>query len=105
LSNEYSHNYKFNKIKIFILTVFDVFQVNIYFYNLFRVKRKIGHIMSNLKQSDNILILGIGNLLLGDEGVGVHCIKELEKTNLPEKVQLLDGGTGGFHLPGGFHLH
>ena len=56
--------------------------------------------MSNLKQSGNILILGVGNLLLGDEGVGVHCIKELEKINLPEKVQLLDGGTGGFHLLG-----
>lgn len=45
-----------------------------------------------------ILILGIGNLLMGDEGVGVHTIRELEKISLPENIDLLDGGTGGFHL-------
>jgi hydrogenase maturation protease len=49
--------------------------------------------------SDNkILILGIGNVLMGDEGVGVHAIKELEKESFPPNVTLLDGGTGGFHL-------
>ena len=46
----------------------------------------------------NILILGIGNVLMGDEGVGVHAIKELEKESFPDNVELLDGGTGGFHL-------
>jgi hydrogenase maturation protease len=45
-----------------------------------------------------ILVLGIGNVIMGDEGVGVHVIKELEKESLPENVELLDGGTGGFHL-------
>ena len=45
-----------------------------------------------------ILILGIGNVLMGDEGVGVHAIKELEKESFPQNVALLDGGTGGFHL-------
>ena len=45
-----------------------------------------------------ILILGIGNVLMGDEGVGVHAIKELEKESFPANVTLLDGGTGGFHL-------
>lgn len=45
-----------------------------------------------------ILILGIGNVLLGDEGVGVHVVRELEKLKLPEHVSVLDGGTGGFHL-------
>ncbi|MGA3243940.1 MAG: HyaD/HybD family hydrogenase maturation endopeptidase [Bacteroidota bacterium] len=44
------------------------------------------------------LVLGIGNLLMGDEGVGVHAIREMEKTTVPEHVSLLDGGTGGFHL-------
>jgi hydrogenase maturation protease len=44
------------------------------------------------------LILGIGNILMGDEGVGVHVIKHLEGKHLPVKVDLLDGGTGGFHL-------
>jgi hydrogenase maturation protease len=45
-----------------------------------------------------ILILGIGNVLMGDEGIGVHTIKELENVTLPPNVDLLDGGTGGFHL-------
>ena len=47
-----------------------------------------------------VLILGIGNILMGDEGVGVHVIRELEKRPLPPAVALLDGGTGGFHLLG-----
>ncbi len=45
-----------------------------------------------------ILILGIGNYLLGDEGVGVHALREMEKMQWPENITLLDGGTGGFHL-------
>ena len=45
-----------------------------------------------------ILVLGIGNYLLGDEGVGVHAIHQLEGEKLPPFVTLVDGGTGGFHL-------
>jgi hydrogenase maturation protease len=45
-----------------------------------------------------VLILGVGNLLMGDEGVGVHAIGRLKKEVLPPGVVLLDGGTGGFHL-------
>lgn len=45
-----------------------------------------------------ILILGIGNVLMGDEGVGVSVVRELEKNFLPENVEILDGGTGGFLL-------
>lgn len=44
------------------------------------------------------MVLGIGNVLLGDEGVGVHVVRELEKFEMPSHVTLLDGGTGGFHL-------
>jgi len=44
------------------------------------------------------LILGVGNLLLKDEGVGIHVIHALEKENLPSDVSLIDGGTGGLHL-------
>jgi hydrogenase maturation protease len=46
----------------------------------------------------NVLVLGIGNVLMGDEGVGVHVIRSLEKFGVPEGVDLLDGGTGGFLL-------
>jgi len=35
---------------------------------------------------------------MGDEGVGVHIIHQLEKEELPPQTELLDGGTGGFHL-------
>jgi hydrogenase maturation protease len=48
------------------------------------------------------LILGVGNLLLGDEGVGVVAIRELEATGLAPHADLVDGGTGGFHLLGLF---
>ena len=44
------------------------------------------------------LILGVGNLLLKDEGVGIHAINELEKETLPPDVSLMDGGTGGLYL-------
>lgn len=42
--------------------------------------------------------MGLGNVLLQDEGIGVHTLKELEKISWPENVELLDGGTGGFVL-------
>jgi hydrogenase maturation protease len=44
------------------------------------------------------LVLGIGNLLMGDEGVGVHALRVLEQEQWPAGVLLVDGGTGGFHL-------
>lgn len=45
-----------------------------------------------------VLIMGIGNYLMGDEGVGVHVAQRLAKDTLPEGVDVLDGGTGGFFL-------
>jgi hydrogenase maturation protease len=44
------------------------------------------------------LVLGVGNYLMGDEGVGCHAIAYLEKLGYTKYVDLLDGGTGGFHL-------
>ena len=47
----------------------------------------------------NIGILGIGNLLLKDEGFGVHVIRYLEKNySFPEQVRMLDGGTAGIYM-------
>lgn len=49
----------------------------------------------------NTLILGIGNLVLQDEGFGIHVVHELSKLGgWPEGVSLLDGGTAGLHLMG-----
>jgi hydrogenase maturation protease len=45
-----------------------------------------------------VLVLGVGNLLMGDEGVGVHVLRLLEKETPPDGVRLLDGGTGGINL-------
>ncbi|MBS1809451.1 MAG: hydrogenase maturation protease [Acidobacteria bacterium] len=45
-----------------------------------------------------ILILGIGNILMGDEGVGVRAVEFLQDSELPDDVQTLDGGTGSFLL-------
>lgn len=54
--------------------------------------------MNTKFEANKILIMGVGNLIMGDEGVGIHVIKELEKMPIPDNIELLDGGTGGFHL-------
>ncbi len=48
--------------------------------------------------NNKTLILGLGNVIMGDEGVGVHVVRALEKHTLPANVECLDGGTGGFIL-------
>jgi hydrogenase maturation protease len=52
-----------------------------------------------LTTKHSILILGIGNILLRDEGAGIHVIKGLEEEGYTG-AELIDGGTGGFHLLG-----
>jgi len=49
-------------------------------------------------KSNKVLVLGVGNYLMGDEGVGVHVIYEMEELDLPDYIDVLDGGTGGFFL-------
>jgi len=44
------------------------------------------------------LVLGLGNVIMGDEGVGVHVVRALAERELPAGVECLDGGTGGFVL-------
>ncbi len=45
------------------------------------------------------LVLGVGNLLLSDDGVGVRVIQKLqEEHSLPEEVETVDGGTCGLDL-------
>ena len=50
------------------------------------------------KNPNNTLVLGLGNILMGDEGIGVYVVRALEKHPLPAGVECLDGGTGGFTL-------
>ncbi|MBV6476870.1 MAG: HyaD/HybD family hydrogenase maturation endopeptidase [Rhodocyclaceae bacterium] len=45
------------------------------------------------------VILGIGNTILSDEGVGVHAAERLRAAyELPEGVEVIDGGTAGMEL-------
>lgn len=46
---------------------------------------------------NSLLVLGIGNLLLRDEGVGIHVVNRLEKEGI-RGADPMDGGTGGLHL-------
>ena len=46
-----------------------------------------------------VLVLGIGNILLSDEGVGVHVINRFQQTFvIPDGVEVIDGGTMGLDL-------
>ena len=51
-----------------------------------------------LSPPQKTVILGIGNVLLSDEGVGVHVANELTKMDLPPHVSVVEGGTDGFRL-------
>ena len=57
-----------------------------------------------IKTSD-LLILGIGNYLMGDEGIGVQTALALQKLPIAQKIDVVDGGTGGFHLLEFFEVH
>jgi hydrogenase maturation protease len=48
--------------------------------------------------SISVLVLGVGNVLMGDEGVGIHTLRTLESSPVPDGVRLLDGGTAGINL-------
>ncbi|HXP96767.1 MAG TPA: HyaD/HybD family hydrogenase maturation endopeptidase [Telmatospirillum sp.] len=46
-----------------------------------------------------IVVLGIGNVRMSDEGIGVHAVKALqERYLLPERVKVIDGGAAGMEL-------
>jgi hydrogenase maturation protease len=67
------------------------------------VSQIISHPAQKSKGGDSlspprIVILGVGNLLLSDEGVGVHVAHELMKMDLPPEVSVVEGGTDGFRL-------
>ena len=48
--------------------------------------------------SKKTLILGLGNILLGDEGVGVRVAEQLLSQSLPYGIEVIDGGTAGYEL-------
>jgi hydrogenase maturation protease len=59
---------------------------------------KMGHMSPPKGPAGKIVIIGVGNLLLKDEGVGVHVVQELRKKGLPSTVEVHDGGVAGIGL-------
>jgi hydrogenase maturation protease len=52
-----------------------------------------------MKRPIATLVLGLGNLLRSDDGVGVHAIRRLQRDSIvPPRVVLMDGGTQGLSL-------
>lgn len=51
--------------------------------------------------SDNITILGVGNILYRDDGVGIRVVEKLIKDyEFPDNVDIVDGGVLGINLMG-----
>jgi hydrogenase maturation protease len=48
---------------------------------------------SEQETTPRIVVIGVGNLLLKDEGVGIHVVQALQERGLPADVKLVDGGT------------
>ena len=48
---------------------------------------------------NEIILLGVGNILLTDEGLGVHVVKELKESfTFTPAISIIDGGTMGMEL-------
>ncbi|MDD4874743.1 MAG: hydrogenase maturation protease [Dehalococcoidales bacterium] len=52
----------------------------------------------NLKAEKKTMVLGIGNVIMGDEGFGLYVIRRLKEIGMPENIKLEEGGVGGFNL-------
>jgi hydrogenase maturation protease len=53
----------------------------------------ISNSQNNMEALPRIVIIGVGNLLMKDEGIGIHAIQALQEMDLPSDVKLVDGGT------------
>jgi hydrogenase maturation protease len=49
-------------------------------------------------RSRRVLVAGVGNIFLGDDGFGVEVVTRLARRPLPEHVRVLDIGIRGLHL-------
>ncbi len=54
--------------------------------------------MPNTHPYPKTLVLGVGNELLQDEGLGIHTLRLLNTYDLPANVELIEGGTAGPQL-------
>jgi hydrogenase maturation protease len=51
-----------------------------------------------VSSTGKILVVGMGNLLYRDEGIGVHVVQEMENMKLPDMIEVLDIGTSTMDL-------
>jgi len=56
-------------------------------------------VSSASRNKPRVVVVGIGNLLLKDEGIGVHVAQALERISLPNAFEVIDGGTSPDILP------
>ena len=54
--------------------------------------------VSTPDEEKKTVILGVGNLLLSDEGVGVHVINKMMDLHFPPDIELIEGGVDGLRL-------
>ena len=55
---------------------------------------------NNPSRSRRVVVIGVGNMLLSDEGVGVHVVNMLKNMRLPAGVEVYDCGTEGLGILG-----
>lgn len=57
-----------------------------------------------MANTDNIsgktLVLGVGNIIMGDEGFGIHVVRKLREARLSPDIKVEEGDVGGFNLLG-----
>jgi len=51
-----------------------------------------------MTQTARLTVLGLGNELMGDDGIGVYVVRALGEQALPDDVELIDAGAGGLNL-------
>jgi hydrogenase maturation protease len=55
--------------------------------------------VSAIAAAGRVVVLGVGNVIMGDEGLGVRCVERLEAAGvLPAGVETVDGGTSTHEL-------
>ncbi len=54
--------------------------------------------MSENQAIKPILVLGVGNLLLKDEGIGIHFVQAFQTHGLPPDTEAMEGGARGIDL-------
>ena len=79
-------------------TVWALAPVPSYFFFFCKIINR--NFINNKIESDKaeIAVMGIGNILMQDEGIGVHIIRELEKYDFNPHIALIDGGNMGMDL-------